>query len=240
MTWKELAHKIEEHFDLSELEDLCFESDIIKYENLRGITLKEKVRGLVQYCKRHGRLGELANQCKLLRPNENWPLLFTSQNKIAAVKFFMVQEIAHFINTPGRYGDQFNFTVTNNSHQVIQSLKLKFTFPKLENLIEKDQFYRFRQVVNHGDFSIQEETDFYRVTYQYENLLPNDSTELERACFVYAMELPDKDRWLNIVQNSQLTLMWQLFSSASSPLNDEVKINELYIDNYRTVHQQPR
>ena len=72
MTLQELAHKIEEHFDLGELEALCLESGIVKYENLGGIALKDKARNLVQHCERHGELDELVPCCKQLRPKVDW------------------------------------------------------------------------------------------------------------------------------------------------------------------------
>ena len=235
MTLQDLAHKIEAHFSLEELAGLCFELDTVKYENLDGTTLKDKVRNLVEHCKRHGEINELVTQCKKLRPKIDWPALLATEteNEIIVVKIFMLQDEKPFANQPGRYSNHLKFTLTNTEHQVIQSLKLTIDFPKLENLIKNDKFHRFHQNVNRIDFSIQEVDDIYHIVFQFENLLPGDSIKLERACLNYSMEVPDKEKWLNIVKNSKLKLLWKLFSSISPPSEGEIDISELYIDNIK-------
>lgn len=54
-------------FDLSELEELCFEMSIDD-ENLKGQEKPAKARALISYCERHSRLDELVTACRKLRP----------------------------------------------------------------------------------------------------------------------------------------------------------------------------
>ena len=157
-----------------------------------------------------------------------------------SVKIFAVQETAHFINTPGRYSDQIKFTITNQG-DTVESLKLKLTFPKLEKLIDENQFPSFRKHLNSTDFNIQENEDSYQITFRtQEALLQGDTLELERACIIYAMNLPDKDKWLKTVQNAQHKVSWQLFSNITEPFGGEQEIRELYIGNQFTVEQKAR
>jgi len=60
-----------EHFDDSELRDLCFDLNI-EYDRLPGEGKGNKVRELVTYCARHGRVPELAEKCYELTPNVSW------------------------------------------------------------------------------------------------------------------------------------------------------------------------
>ncbi|MGD9100271.1 MAG: hypothetical protein PVF45_07300 [Anaerolineae bacterium] len=58
-----------EYFSDSELRDLClFELDI-DYDGLAGEGKWGKVRELIAYCKRHGRVLELTQACQRLRPH---------------------------------------------------------------------------------------------------------------------------------------------------------------------------
>jgi hypothetical protein len=58
-----------EYFDDSELHDLCFFELNIDYDGLKGSGKREKVRELLAYCKRFGRLPELTQACQRLRPH---------------------------------------------------------------------------------------------------------------------------------------------------------------------------
>lgn len=96
-----------------------------------------------------------------------------------SVKFFAVQETAYFVNSPGRYSDQIKFTITNQG-DTVESLILKFTFPKLEKLINESQFPRFHTRLNSTDFNIQENEDSYQITFRtHEPLLQGYPLELE-------------------------------------------------------------
>lgn len=67
-----LDDQIADHFNLSELQDLCFKLDI-NFENLAGSTLNDKTLELVRYCQRHRRLNELLALLSELRPMVDWP-----------------------------------------------------------------------------------------------------------------------------------------------------------------------
>lgn len=67
-----LDDQIANHFNLSELQDLCFKVDI-NFENLAGSTLNDKTLELVRYCQRHRRLNELLALLSELRPMVEWP-----------------------------------------------------------------------------------------------------------------------------------------------------------------------
>ena len=64
----ELADALEDHFDKSELKDLCFKLDV-EYENLAGDTKRDKARELVLQLNRKGRIEELKRLCQQKRPN---------------------------------------------------------------------------------------------------------------------------------------------------------------------------
>lgn len=67
-----LDDQIADHFNLSELQDLCFKLGI-NFENLAGSTLNDKTLELVRYCQRHRRLIELLALLSELRPMVDWP-----------------------------------------------------------------------------------------------------------------------------------------------------------------------
>ena len=71
MKLSELARKIAQSFNISELRDLCFSLDI-EYENLSGDSRKDKVIALIDYCKRHHKLEDLIDICESIRPRETW------------------------------------------------------------------------------------------------------------------------------------------------------------------------
>jgi hypothetical protein len=56
-----------EHFNASELKDLCFELGI-DYESLSGDNKTDKARELIAYCLRRGKLAELLQKCAAARP----------------------------------------------------------------------------------------------------------------------------------------------------------------------------
>jgi hypothetical protein len=66
-----LRRQIEAAFSLDELRTLCFDLSI-DHEALPGQTRSALSRELVEYCRRRGRLAELARACQALRPNVPW------------------------------------------------------------------------------------------------------------------------------------------------------------------------
>ncbi|WP_420630716.1 NACHT domain-containing protein [Candidatus Leptofilum sp.] len=63
---------LEQHFDLSDLYDLCFKLSI-DFENLNGQNKRDKAREIVSYCQRHDLLQELRTSLAELRPKIAWP-----------------------------------------------------------------------------------------------------------------------------------------------------------------------
>ncbi len=59
------------HFDIDELRTLCFELGI-DYDSLRGESRDDKARELVTYLERRGRLDELVEVGRRLRPDIDW------------------------------------------------------------------------------------------------------------------------------------------------------------------------
>lgn len=62
-----LRSTLEERFNLSEIQELCFDMHI-EFEDLEGSSKKTKVLSLLNYCQRHSRLNELWDLCVQLRP----------------------------------------------------------------------------------------------------------------------------------------------------------------------------
>lgn len=60
------------HFSEEDLRTLCFELDV-DYENLSGDTKLGKARELILEMERQGRLSELIERCRQVRPNLVWP-----------------------------------------------------------------------------------------------------------------------------------------------------------------------
>lgn len=71
MSFVKLSDQITEYFNAEELADLCFRLGI-QYDNLAGETNSAKARELTDYCRRHGRLENLLETCRLLRPHVLW------------------------------------------------------------------------------------------------------------------------------------------------------------------------
>lgn len=63
-----LAQAITQGFNLNELRSLCFDLDL-DYENISGETKESKVRELVMYCERRGKLPLLIDGIRKARPN---------------------------------------------------------------------------------------------------------------------------------------------------------------------------
>lgn len=66
-----LRKQIKQYFDQKELKSLSFDLDIL-YEDLAGDTLEDKVRELINYCKRRKNLSQLIKKLHELRPNVDW------------------------------------------------------------------------------------------------------------------------------------------------------------------------
>lgn len=79
-----LRDQLAKHFNLQELQDLCFDLDI-QYDDLPGLTQGDKARGIIQYCQRHNRLDDLIKRCMKLRPNVSWEFYISSNGKEPAI-----------------------------------------------------------------------------------------------------------------------------------------------------------
>jgi hypothetical protein len=66
-----LRKKIMEHFNESELKTLC--SDMgIDYEIVPGSGKEDRIRELIDYCRRHGKYDALVAMCREQRPHVSW------------------------------------------------------------------------------------------------------------------------------------------------------------------------
>jgi hypothetical protein len=77
---KKLRKLLVDHFDDSEIRDLCFDLNI-DYESLPGEGKSNKARELVSHAKRHGNILALVETCKKLRPHLSWPVGDTPYQK---------------------------------------------------------------------------------------------------------------------------------------------------------------
>jgi hypothetical protein len=60
-----------EHFNESELKTLC--SDMgIDYEIVPGSGKEDRIRELIDYCRRHGKYDALVAMCREQRPHVSW------------------------------------------------------------------------------------------------------------------------------------------------------------------------
>lgn len=66
-----LVDKLTQHFNLTELQALCFRLRI-SHDQLRGETRSQLAQSLLAYCHRHGRVPELVEVVKALRPLVSW------------------------------------------------------------------------------------------------------------------------------------------------------------------------
>lgn len=71
MNFVQLSDQITDYFNAEELADLCFRLGV-QHENLAGGTNAAKARELTDYCRRHGRVGDLITACRKLRPHVLW------------------------------------------------------------------------------------------------------------------------------------------------------------------------
>jgi hypothetical protein len=67
----ELRKKITQYMDNEEIATLCFDLGI-EYDNLKGTEKESKVRELVSFCNRSGKLNSLTALCQSMRPNVSW------------------------------------------------------------------------------------------------------------------------------------------------------------------------
>ena len=74
MSLAKLRDQMMEHFNKSELRDICFDLSI-NHENIAGDTLNDMARELVLYCHRLRRIEELVKYCEKLRPDASWHLI---------------------------------------------------------------------------------------------------------------------------------------------------------------------
>jgi len=65
-----LIHNLESTFDDEEIRTLCFNLSV-NYDDLQGPGRAAHIRGLVGFCFRHGRIGELIDEFQRLRPGLN-------------------------------------------------------------------------------------------------------------------------------------------------------------------------
>lgn len=68
---KRLRNNLQNHFDKTELREICFDSNI-DYDNLSGKNKTEKVMELIKYFERRNQLPQLTTICQNLRPNIAW------------------------------------------------------------------------------------------------------------------------------------------------------------------------
>lgn len=71
MDFVKLSDQITEYFNAEELADLSFRLGI-PIENVAGVTHPARVRELTDYSRRHGRLNDLVETCRKLRPHVLW------------------------------------------------------------------------------------------------------------------------------------------------------------------------
>lgn len=70
--WPTLLSLLATNFNAGEINELCFELNI-SYEDLGESGHRNKVRELITYCTRHGRLPQLVIKAKEKRPHIEWP-----------------------------------------------------------------------------------------------------------------------------------------------------------------------
>jgi hypothetical protein len=66
------------HFDMSDLEQLCFDLGIA-FDDIKGDTRATKIRELILYCERSAVLDRLIEQCKRMRPAVAWDTAAVAQ-----------------------------------------------------------------------------------------------------------------------------------------------------------------
>ena len=99
MDLTELRDFITKYFNDSELRDLCFDLGV-EYENLGGDNKAAKARELVAYCQRHGRMTQLEETCRRLRPNAALECLFNAGFLRAGMPPRLM-DVVFFAGSPG-------------------------------------------------------------------------------------------------------------------------------------------
>ena len=95
-----------EWFDEDDLRDLCFRlPDAPAYEDLAGKTKPGKARELVLWFKRQGRLPELIELVKQLRPKITWPDNMTSGRPAQGISPVPPKERSESEPPPGSISD---------------------------------------------------------------------------------------------------------------------------------------
>lgn len=69
---RSLRESMIDSFDEGECHSLCFDLGV-NFDSLPGDTLDDKCRELILYQRRRGRLMELVERCRELRPAGRWP-----------------------------------------------------------------------------------------------------------------------------------------------------------------------
>jgi len=69
-----LRQNLAKHFSEEEIRTLCFDMGV-DYENLPAIGKENKAREFIVYLERCGRLPELVENCRELRPSSSWPTI---------------------------------------------------------------------------------------------------------------------------------------------------------------------
>ena len=72
-----LHQEISNRFNLADIRTLSFDLSI-RYDELRGETLTEKILALLDYCQQHNRLSQLQAALQAQRPNVDWPPYFAT------------------------------------------------------------------------------------------------------------------------------------------------------------------
>lgn len=72
--FSQLRQLLNKHFNLTELQDLCFFLNI-DFQNLRGETKDEKIIALIYFLGRQKQLESLLTRCRESRPSATWPTL---------------------------------------------------------------------------------------------------------------------------------------------------------------------
>ncbi len=67
-----LKSKMHDAFNNNDLQTLCFELNI-RYEDLDANTLDSRIRSLIEFGQRNGRLSDIANYCQRNRDHITWP-----------------------------------------------------------------------------------------------------------------------------------------------------------------------
>lgn len=135
-TQTQLLLKIQQFFNLSELQTLCFNLKI-DFEDISGSTKTDKIRELIKHCQRQNLLEELLTACEESRPQIIWRT--HPQTSLATQpsteKFIqnLTEELVttyYYQVTPETYNNKFSWLGINKSIDQINLLAF-FTTPSL-------------------------------------------------------------------------------------------------------------